>query len=347
MTTLAQVQLKCPCCSGRFDAYILGSTNILGRYTDFRLITGGTPFIFYIIQSCPSCGFTWDSDDFEEVNLPDVLKDKIKRSISPKLEREPLTPQRKHAIHAQIYELMEASPLHIAGAYLHASWCCVYNDSVDEEREYRKKAIEHLQSALLAKEVVQEDERARLTYLIGELYRRIDDINHAHIWFDKVKRATVDSKARSWLLNLAEQQKNAPIDELTDDIFENKQLNALYEKTRDFFKNSQKLKEFARAYYKQINYKALINRRRQVILFLLRKDNRFLIGFEKSCFEEGVNYEDFLKALNTIEDKNITIKDHKGRIIITVSDDTLIDVLDQLLNMIQSQLLEGLEAFPD
>lgn len=346
MTTLAQVQLNCPCCGERFDTEILGSTNILGRCTDFRPVTGGIPFIFHVVQSCPACGFTWDSNDFEEVKLSDEFRDRIKTCITPELDTEQLSPQRKHALLAMIYEIMEASPLQTAGAWLHAAWCAVCSNAKREERAYRKKAIRYLETAL-AEDAVPEEERAKLTYLVGELYRRTGDIKRAHVWFGKVKEATVDNRKQSWILNLAEQQKNGPRDELTDDIYENRRLKALLERARNFLKNSPELKESVKACGKHINYKAMIKGRRRVILFLVPHGYRFRIGLEKGYLKDENLWQGLLEALGATEDENITVIDNRARVTINVTDDAGIDALDRLLNTIRSQLLQRLEAFPD
>ncbi len=353
MTTLAQVYFKCPCCGSRFTGEILCSTNILGRCTDFRPITGGIPFIFHTVQLCPNCGFTWESEEFDEMDIPDNLKDEVKKNISPEIKGEALTPQKKHVLLARIYQLMEASPLQIAGAYLHASWCCVYDDAVDEERNYRKKAIEYFKEALSAKNVVAEEERARLTYLVGELYRRTCDITNAHTWFDRVEGEIVDKEAQSLFLKLAKQQKSDPRDKLSKyeliDMCrsrsvrkENKQLRALFEKARDFFNNSPKLKAFDKN--ERINYKANIKGREKVILFIVHGYDSLLIGFESLCFTSIVDYNRFLAALKTTESNGITTETLYYPAA-SISDKTSFNELDKLLATIQSQLLNKLEAF--
>ena len=341
MTTLAQAEQKCPCCETGFKVHVLLSTNVVGRCTDFRPLTGGIPFIFHTVQSCPACGFTWDSDSFKEVKLSDELKKKVREKITPRLGKDELTPQRKHVLHALVYELMGCSTLHIADAYLEAAWCCAYNNAMDEEMLYRKEAIKYFQAAL-ENNVVSEEERANVIYLIGELYRRVGDIASAHRWFERVEDAIVDPKKQQWLLNLVEQQKKGPVDVLIPDIFENKKLKALCAMARDFFKSSHKLKEYVRAQGKWINYTTLIDGKRHIILFLQLKKDKFLIGFERKIIAAYTDCQDFLNALDSIDKDNILVKDKKERQIVVVLDDTPLERLELLLKTIESLLLDRL-----
>ena len=54
------------------------------------------------------------------------------------------------------------------------------------------------------------EERAVLTYLVGELWRRIGDVQQAREWFDKVSDEIVDSEAQHWILAASEQQRTDP-----------------------------------------------------------------------------------------------------------------------------------------
>ncbi len=338
---MAQTELKCPCCTTGFRAHILASTNLVGRCTDFRPLTGGIPFIFHTVQSCPECGFTWDSDSFEKVKLSEKLKKKVREKLTPRLGKDEFTPQRKHALHAQVYELMGYSPLHIAEAYLVAAWCCAYNNSGKEEMLYRKEAIKYFQAAM-ENDLVPEEERANVVYLIGELYQRIGDIANAHRWFEMVDDAIVEPTKQQWLLNLVEQQKNNPREELSPDIFENKKLKALCRMARDFFKNSQKLREYVRAGGKWLNYTALIDGKKQIILFLQISNDKFLIGFERKTLEDYIDWQDFMDTLGSIDKENIIVKDKKERLIVAVLDDTPMEKLELLLKTIESLLIDKL-----
>ena len=72
-----------------------------------------------------------------------------------------------------------------------------------------RKAIEHFEKALRATEV-PEDSVAVITYLVGELYRRIGEESYAHLWFDRVPEVAGQNPKAQWVIDLALQQKTDP-----------------------------------------------------------------------------------------------------------------------------------------
>lgn len=57
---------------------------------------------------------------------------------------------------------------------------------------------------------VVSEERAVLTYLVGELWRRVGDTAQAREWFDCVPAEITDSIGQHWILAAAEQQRTDP-----------------------------------------------------------------------------------------------------------------------------------------
>lgn len=64
--------------------------------------------------------------------------------------------------------------------------------------------------ALARYDGVPTEERAVLTYLVGELWRRIGDLNQSREWFDKVGDEIVDQGSQHWVVAAAEQQRTDP-----------------------------------------------------------------------------------------------------------------------------------------
>jgi hypothetical protein len=54
-----------------------------------------------------------------------------------------------------------------------------------------------------------------LTYLVGELWRRVGDAKLAGEWFDRVPSEIVDRAAQQWVLDVARQQRDCPRDWFT------------------------------------------------------------------------------------------------------------------------------------
>jgi uncharacterized protein len=57
---------------------------------------------------------------------------------------------------------------------------------------------------------VPRDERAVLTYLVGELWRRVGDSRQSGAWFNRVTNEIVDSASQQWVLDAARQQRDCP-----------------------------------------------------------------------------------------------------------------------------------------
>jgi hypothetical protein len=66
------------------------------------------------------------------------------------------------------------------------------------------------EECLQAYDAVPQEERAILTYLVGELWRRIGDSRKAAMWFDHVAGEVTDLQSQQWVVDAADQQKVNP-----------------------------------------------------------------------------------------------------------------------------------------
>ena len=57
---------------------------------------------------------------------------------------------------------------------------------------------------------VPRDERAVLTYLVGELWRRVGDIETSTRWFESVSAEVTDGASQQWIVDAADQQRLNP-----------------------------------------------------------------------------------------------------------------------------------------
>jgi uncharacterized protein (DUF2225 family) len=99
---------------------------------------------------------------------------------------------------------------HIADLFLRAAWCCVDEGDVEAERYFRRHAAWKFEEALGGYDTVPPEERAILTYLVGELWRRVGDIAKAATWFGSVGGEVTDSQNQQWVIDAAEQQRLNP-----------------------------------------------------------------------------------------------------------------------------------------
>ena len=177
MTTLQQIELQCPICETRFRSQSVVSTNSFGgKRTDFHERAAGTQPLPYLIHTCNRCGYSGADRDFtEEADVSPVLQGAC-------VERARAVHHLRHA--DGLREVRSRSEGRgVAG-----------NGSAPRGRSAAARCVvlrgrgRHRSRALLPRrrrgssrrrsdsfDGVARDERAVLTYLVGELWRRVGD----------------------------------------------------------------------------------------------------------------------------------------------------------------------------
>jgi uncharacterized protein (DUF2225 family) len=212
MTTLQQIELQCPICETRFRSQTVISTNSFGgKRTDFHERAAGTQPLPFLIHTCGRCGFSGAERDFtEEAEISPVLKERVWTELAPAVSCASVTGSDKYDAAAKVAEWQGMEPRHIADLLLRAAWCCVDEGDIEAERYYRRKAAWKFEEALGSYDGVSRDERAVLTYLVGELWRRVGDRTAAGDWFDRVSSEITDAQSQQWVQDAARQQRDCP-----------------------------------------------------------------------------------------------------------------------------------------
>jgi hypothetical protein len=86
----------------------------------------------------------------------------------------------------------------------------VDEEDTEAERYFRRHAAWMFETALSSFDGVDREERGVLTYLVGELWRRVGDMRQAQEWFERVPGEISDSERQSWILDAARQQQHHP-----------------------------------------------------------------------------------------------------------------------------------------
>ena len=212
MTTLQQIELRCPICDTRFRSQAVVSTNSFGgKRTDFHERAAGTQPLPYLIHTCVRCGYSGAERDFtDEADVSPTLREMVLSELAPTVTTGTLTGSEKYEAAAKVAEWQGMEPRHVADLMLRAAWCCVDEGDIEAERFYRRKAAWKFQEALDSFDGVPREERAVLTYLVGELWRRIGDARTACEWFDRVETEIVDTSTQQWILDASRQQRECP-----------------------------------------------------------------------------------------------------------------------------------------
>ncbi len=209
MTTFYTEETNCPVCDSKVKVRHLQSTNTFGRDTDFRTHTVGADPLHLVISICQTCGYSDYGHYFDNPRqLSNELKQRVRETLSSPQEDQRNAKQ-AYANAALIATWRGAPANEIADLHLRAAWCCADQGDGDGEITHRKAAIEQFEQALENGEIEDQD-RPVITYLIGELYRRVGDVDSARILFDKVLSWANLSDKLAWLPQIAEQQRNNP-----------------------------------------------------------------------------------------------------------------------------------------
>lgn len=211
MTTLRQIQLGCPVCGNTFHSQAVVTTNAFGgKRTDFHERAAGTQPLAYLIHMCDACGYSGGERDFtSDAEVGPLLKEHVLNELAPTAPLS-VTGSGKYEAAAKVAEWQGLEERHIADLLLRAAWCCVDEGDVEAERYFRRHAAWMFERALDRYDGVSGNERAILTYLVGELWRRIGDLKQANKWFERVVDEVTDPGEQQWVIAAAEQQRTDP-----------------------------------------------------------------------------------------------------------------------------------------
>jgi uncharacterized protein (DUF2225 family) len=211
MTILRDVRLQCPVCERQFTSREVVSTDGFKR-TDFQVRIAGEQPTQYLVHVCPRCGYAGRSELFADDAAPAAkVVERVWAELTPLVTAEALTGSEKFELAAKVAVWAGASASELGDLYLRASWCCVDEGDTEGERYFRRHAAWSFERALGEWDGVDRTERAVLTYLVGELWRRIGDDRKASEWYDRVSMEAA-STGQTWLIQVARQQKEDPRD---------------------------------------------------------------------------------------------------------------------------------------
>lgn len=202
------ITLQCPRCGTWFVSATMDAARVVGRpSTDFHCRVDGPDPIAYRVHVCAGCDFAGLADDFASDEI--AAASAASRGDACVATSIALAGSQKYEAAAATAERRGDGPSAVADLLLHAAWCCVGEQDREAERFFRRRAAWAFERALARYDDVPSGQRAELTYLVGELWRRSDDAERARQWLDRVAGEVVDDE-QDWLVTLARQQRDAP-----------------------------------------------------------------------------------------------------------------------------------------
>jgi uncharacterized protein (DUF2225 family) len=198
-------------CDHEFKSQSVVSTNAFGgKRTDFHERAAGTQPLAYLIHMCSECGYSGAEADFRgATDVSPVLKQHVFRELMPLLPTF-VAGSEKYEAAAKVAQWQGMDTRHVADLLLRAAWCCVDEGDIEAERYFRRLACRAFEESLSSYDGVPREERAILTYLVGELWRRVGDIKTSTHWFESVALEITDPESQQWIIDAADQQRLNP-----------------------------------------------------------------------------------------------------------------------------------------
>lgn len=148
--------------------------------------------ILYHIHVCPDCGFS-SSDDFSKY-FPPGTKENITEKVANRWAPHEYGSKRTISQAIETYKLAiycgtlkKEKHIILAGLYLRVAWLYRINgDATQEQRFMKLAANEYKESYVTSDNQGTQTSSVRILYLIGELSRRMNNIEEAVQYFSRV-----------------------------------------------------------------------------------------------------------------------------------------------------------------
>lgn len=220
MTTFVEEIRVCPVCEARFAVHAVQSAGSYRADSDFRPHHWGPDPIDGYVHSCVECGFSGYERDYSH-GVSEMVIRKIRKFLSPRtrdLSRSS-APFFRYEFLALIYEWEDRPSLEVGDGFLRASWVARGCRNREKERLYQREAVRRFEEALEIGECEEQEERAIVSYLVGELHRRLNRKRRAETWFHRAQEEydlleADDEEALSWLGEQIRTQLDSPTDRL-------------------------------------------------------------------------------------------------------------------------------------
>ena len=201
MTTLHPIELKCSVCEKTFESREIGSCGFANRRRDFRPNYWGFNPVYYFYHLCPHCDFCAPKSVFEMNFDKTEIKQKMDElgplkndNLSKKLERAMVCLEIANEL-----GIANVNDLTLANNWIEPYW---WAEKEGEIKKFGKIALQYFYRAF-EKDQVPADQIISTKYLMGEINRRIGNIEKAIELFDEVLSLAESDKELKDIYNLA------------------------------------------------------------------------------------------------------------------------------------------------
>lgn len=188
-----QHEISCPVCQNKFTQLKLkkSACPVEGRDSDFCVRYSGMDPNRYAVWVCPHCGYAASDAGFAAVRPAEVelLKQALTGRPVPVLNGERDSAAAVQAVSQALFCAISKKTKSggIAGLYLRMAWLYRIQGDPAKERAYLEKALENYVEAYQKEPLpLGKMSALTLTYLIGELFRRLGKYKEAVQYFSLV-----------------------------------------------------------------------------------------------------------------------------------------------------------------
>lgn len=200
------VEFHCWVCGEVFTREEPRAYTVAGRGSDLCPQPAGFNPLPLLVHSCPTCGFTGDGRAFHpEQADPQVREWVLAGGLAVAAGGDDSGYAKYHRAALCHARRRRPSPLQVAEFYLAASWSAQLEGAAEVAGPFQEEAARNLEGALLMGEVVDE-ERAVMSYLAGELRRRLGEFEAALQLFDQAALEFTRHGGPKWLIRALGQQ---------------------------------------------------------------------------------------------------------------------------------------------
>ena len=185
-------KVDCPVCENKFTTKKVRTSRLrlLKRDEDFLSYYNVENPIKYSIFVCPNCGYSNYENKFHEISNLEI--DLIKKNISPKWHKREFGGMRSIDKSIEAYKLalissnlLDSSKLQLGNICLNLGWLYRIEEENEEEIRFITLARDNFIIAYNMESLAGSNmDDGKLSYLIGELSRRIGDRENALSWFN-------------------------------------------------------------------------------------------------------------------------------------------------------------------
>jgi uncharacterized protein (DUF2225 family) len=192
MEPLYQSKIVCICCENTFMTSRVRPSFKRAIKTDTDFCGYYKPEVnpdFYVVRVCPNCGFASTENGVSRLNAQQIkqYQEKIGRRWQKQEyggERSPNKAMGSYKLALLSAQAIGEKDRVIAGILHHIAWLYRYEANQIDEKRFLRFALQAYIRVYEAEGV--ELNNAKLMYLIGELNRRIGELNDAVRWFSRV-----------------------------------------------------------------------------------------------------------------------------------------------------------------